>query len=92
MIAMNAGQGKHDDTVSENTLLDHYDHVQIDQETIEAEIQGKERFDQRPVPVCYRQFVKWITRESLQPDSRSNQMTLEPTQFPQFSPSDLFQV
>lgn len=45
---MNDNQGKHNDKVYENTLLDDYDHIQIDQEAIEAELKGREQFEQRP--------------------------------------------
>ncbi len=40
-MAMKDEQGNQDDEVYENTLLEHYDHVRIDQEVIEAELQGE---------------------------------------------------
>lgn len=57
-MTMNDKQGVQDDTVSKNTPLDDYDHIQIDQEAIDAEIQGREQFERRPVPEYYRRPVR----------------------------------
>lgn len=57
-MAMDNEQGNQDDAVSEKTLSDYYDLIRIDQETIEAELQGKEQFEQRPVPEYYRRPVR----------------------------------
>ncbi len=73
---MDNEQGNQDDAVYENTLLEHYDHVRIDQEVIEAELQGREEFQQRPVPEYYRRPVKRITPEPPRPDTGSKIMTL----------------
>lgn len=72
---MNDAQGPQDGVVSDDTPLEPYNHIQIDQEAIDAELRGKEYFARRPVPEYYRRPVKRLVHAI--PPPRSKILRLE---------------